>query len=205
MFVLLEPLSVYTDPMEGSGLEGSFHECTDEFVMALVAARDELALCELYKRFAKRVHALARKMLSSASEADDVTQDVFVKVWQNANVFLETRGKAAAWLMTVAHHASVDALRRRQVRRTEHPEAEELERFADFDASDPLERAMMARALGALNTAERHLIELAFFEGLSHAQVAARTELPLGTVKSRLRLCLEKLRMALGASVAVES
>jgi RNA polymerase sigma-70 factor, ECF subfamily len=205
MVVLLETLNAYTDPMEGLELEGSFDKCTDEFVMALVAAGDEAALCELYKRFAKRVHALARKMLGSASEADDVTQDVFVKVWQSASAFLEARGKAAAWLMTVAHHASVDALRRRKARRTEHPEAAELERFKDLDASDPLERAMMARALGALSVSERDLIELAFFEGLSHAQVAARTELPLGTVKSRLRLCLEKLRMVLGGSVAVES
>jgi RNA polymerase sigma-70 factor, ECF subfamily len=205
MFVLLEPLSAYTDPMEGVRLEGSFDECTDEFVMALVAAGDEAALCELYQRFAKRVHALARKMLGSVSEADDVTQDVFVKVWHNAAVFLEARGKAAAWLMTVAHHASVDALRRRNARRTDHPEAAELERVKDLDGSDPLERAMMARALGALNASERNLIELAFFEGLSHAQVAARTELPLGTVKSRLRLCLEKLRMTLGGPVVVES
>ncbi len=202
MFVLLGRVNAYTTAMEGQGLR----DATDEFVMALIATGEEQALCELYERFAKRVHGLARKMLGSISEADDVTQDVFVKIWQNATVFLEARGKASSWVMTVAHHASIDALRRRAVRRTDHPDVGELERFADAALdTDPLERAMLARALGALSTSERDLVELAFFEGLSHAQIAARTELPLGTVKSRLRLCLEKLRMALGGPLAVES
>jgi RNA polymerase sigma factor (sigma-70 family) len=200
MFVLAGRVNTYTTVMEGQGLQ----EATDEFVMALVAAGEEEALSELYKRFAKRVHALARKMLGSISEADDVTQDVFVKVWQNATVFLEARGKASSWLMTVAHHTSIDALRRRTARRTDHPEAGEFERLADSPRTDPLERAMLARALGALTGPERDLLELAFFEGLSHAQVSARTELPLGTVKSRLRLCLEKLRMALGGPLAAD-
>ncbi len=174
-------------------------DSTDEFLLAQVALSNEKALAELYRRFSSRVHSLARRILGSQSEADDVTQEVFVKLWERANGFFEQRGSAASWLMTIAHHASIDALRRRAARRTDYPE-ENLERYSLEPNRDPLEQAMISRALGVLNTHERELIELAFFAGLSHSQIAKKTELPLGTIKSRLRLGLEKLANALGGS-----
>ncbi len=174
---------------------------TDEFLLAQVALGNEVALTTLYQRFSKRVHSLARRILGSQSEADDVTQEVFVKLWEKANVFFEQRGSAAAWLMTIAHHASIDALRRRNARRIDTAE-EDLGRFFLEPSHDPLEQAMLSRALTVLSSGERQLIELAFFAGFSHSQIAKKTELPLGTIKSRLRLGLEKLAKALGASEA---
>ena len=172
---------------------------TDEFLLAQVALGNEAALTSLYQRFSKRVHSLARRILGSQSEADDVTQEVFVKLWEKANVFFEQRGSAAAWLMTIAHHASIDALRRRNARRIDTAE-EDLGRFFLEPSHDPLEQAMLSKALLVLSSGERQLIELAFFAGFSHSQIAKKTELPLGTIKSRLRLGLEKLAKALGTN-----
>ena len=174
---------------------------TDEFLLAQVALGNEAALTTLYQRFSKRVHSLARRILGSQSEADDITQEVFVKLWEKANGFFEQRGNAAAWLMTIAHHASIDALRRRNTRLTDNGE-DGLERFFLEPSHDPLEEAMLSKALMVLSSGERQLIELAFFAGFSHSQIAKKTELPLGTIKSRLRLGLEKLAKALGGSEA---
>jgi RNA polymerase sigma-70 factor, ECF subfamily len=172
---------------------------SDEFLLAQVALGNEAALTTLYQRFSRRVHSLARRILGSQSEADDITQEVFVKLWERAGGFFEQRGSAAAWLMTIAHHASIDALRRRTTRRIDNSE-ETLERFSLEPTQDPLEQAMLSRALEVLTKPERELIELAFFDGFSHSQIAKKTELPLGTIKSRLRLGLEKLAKALGAN-----
>jgi RNA polymerase sigma-70 factor, ECF subfamily len=177
--------------------------CSDEFLLAQVALGDEVALTVLYERFSRRVHSLARRILNSQADADDVTQEVFVKLWERANGFFEQRGTAASWIMTIAHHASIDALRRRTARRTDHPE-DTLERFSLEETHDPLEQAMLSRALGVLSGAERELIELAFFAGFSHSQIAKKTELPLGTIKSRLRVSLEKLAQVLGANSVFE-
>jgi RNA polymerase sigma-70 factor, ECF subfamily len=173
---------------------------SDEFLLAQVALGNESAFSVLYQRFSSRVHSLARRMLGGQADADDVTQEVFLKLWERANGFFEQRGSAASWLMTIAHHASIDALRRRTARRTDHPE--EMERFALEPNHDPLEQAMLNRALMVLSNHERELIELAFFAGFSHSQIAKKTELPLGTIKSRLRLGLEKLESALGARIS---
>jgi RNA polymerase sigma-70 factor (ECF subfamily) len=175
---------------------------TDEFLLAQVALGNEAALSVLYQRFSKRVHSLARRILSSQSEADDVTQDVFVKIWEKANGFFEQRGSAAAWLMTIAHHASIDALRRRKARHVDSTE-DNLERFSLESNHDPLDQALVSKALTVLSHSERELIELAFFAGFSHSQIAKKTELPLGTIKSRLRLGLEKLALELGSQTTI--
>lgn len=179
---------------------------SDESLLAQIGLGDEAGLTELYSRYSSRVHSLARRILGSHSEADDVCQDVFVKLWERANDFLATRGSASSWILTIAHHASIDALRRRTSRRTDYPEAVLLERLAVQPHHDPLEQAMLQNALNGLSLPERDLIDLAFFAGYSHSQLARQTELPLGTVKSRLRLALEKLALALGnKKVLVES
>ncbi|MEY4530334.1 MAG: hypothetical protein RLZZ156_1055 [Deinococcota bacterium] len=172
---------------------------TDEFLLAQVALGSETALTTLYQRFSKRVHSLARRILGSQSDADDITQEVFVKLWERASGFFEQRGTAATWLMTIAHHASIDTLRRRNTRRIDIWE-DGLEGFFLEPNHDPLEQAMLSKALLILSSGERELIELAFFAGFSHSQIAKKTELPLGTIKSRLRLGLEKLAQVLGAN-----
>ncbi len=195
------PFAPYTYVMASAPTDSSF---SDEFLLAQIAIGDETALTELYQRFSRRVHALARRILGSVSEADDTCQDVFVKLWERANSFFETRGNAASWIMTIAHHASIDALRRRTSRRTDHPEENYLERTVFETSHDPLEQAMLTKALQVLTASEQELIQLAFFTGLSHSQIARQTELPLGTIKSRLRISLEKLQKILGSEKPLE-
>lgn len=166
--------------------------------MLEVAACSEAALKELYQRFSKQIYSLARRMLREESAAEDVTQDVFVKIWQKALDYSSLKGAVSTWVMTIAHHSTVDAIRRRATQETVLLEDGELERYPVELDDNRLEQVTVSRALESLEAGERGLIELAYFEGLSHSQLATRTGIPLGTIKTRLRLGLQKLKAALG-------
>jgi RNA polymerase sigma-70 factor, ECF subfamily len=174
-------------------------ETTDEFLLYSIAAADETALLELYSRYSAAVNSLARRILRSESDAEEVVQDVFVKLWQKALEYAPHKGKVSTWILTIAHHSAIDALRRRTSRDTLPILEEDFERTPDLrDKRDPLEQQMLETALAMLEPQEKHCIELAYFEGLSHAQLSLRLEMPLGTVKTRIRTGLEKLRNTLG-------
>jgi RNA polymerase sigma-70 factor, ECF subfamily len=174
-------------------------ETTDEFLLYSIAAADEAALLELYARYSAAVNSLARRILRSDSDAEEVVQDVFVKLWQKALEYAPHKGKVSTWILTIAHHSAIDALRRRTSRDTLPILEEDFDRTPDLrDKRDPLEQQMLETALAMLEPQEKHCIELAYFEGLSHAQLALRLEMPLGTVKTRIRTGLEKLRNTLG-------
>jgi RNA polymerase sigma-70 factor, ECF subfamily len=173
-------------------------ELSNELLMLEVAACSEVALKELYQRFSKQIYSLARRMLREESAAEDVTQDVFVKIWQKALDYSSLKGAVSTWVMTIAHHSTVDAIRRRATQETIVLEDGELERYPVELDDDRLEQVTVSRALESLEPGERGLIELAYFEGLSHSQLATRTGIPLGTIKTRLRLGLQKLKAALG-------
>jgi RNA polymerase sigma factor (sigma-70 family) len=173
---------------------------SDEYLIYAIGARSEDALRSLYERYGRSAYSLARRIMRSDTDAEDVTQEVFVKVWQKALDYSPARGSVGTWLMTIAHHAAIDALRKRSSRDTIHPEEDELERAPDtrIDVDNALENVMVTRAMGDLTAEERLLIELAYFEGLSHSQLAVRTGIALGTIKSRIRVGLQKLRLSLG-------
>jgi RNA polymerase sigma-70 factor, ECF subfamily len=173
-------------------------ELSNELLMLEVASCSEMALKELYARFSKQIYSLARRMLREESAAEDVTQDVFVKIWQKALDYSSIKGAVSTWVMTIAHHSAVDAIRRRSTHETVLLEDGELERYPVEQGDDRLEQVTVSRALESLEPGERGLIELAYFEGLSHSQLATRTGIPLGTIKTRLRLGLQKLKAALG-------
>jgi RNA polymerase sigma-70 factor, ECF subfamily len=174
-------------------------ETTDEFLLYSIAAADETALLELYRRFSTSVNSLARRILRSESDSEEVVQDVFVKIWQKALEYAPHKGKVSTWILTIAHHSAIDTLRRRTSREALPLLDEEFERTPDLrERRDPLEQPMLENALAKLEPQEKRCIELAYFEGLSHAQLALRLEMPLGTVKTRIRTGLEKLRQTLG-------
>jgi RNA polymerase sigma-70 factor, ECF subfamily len=156
----------------------------------------EAALGMLWDRHAGSVAAIARRVLRDPGLAEEVVQDCFMKLWQRAGDYSPSRGSVPAWLATMAHHASIDALRRRAVRPQAFDDDEAAERHPD--PRDLAERALEAvnleRILGRLVGTERQLLELAFLDGLTHVQVAAQTGLPLGTVKSRIRSALKRLQ-----------
>ena len=176
----------------------NFAVLEDAQLVALVARSDErsdLALSELYDRHSRAVYSLARRMLRDDLEAEEVVQDAFVKLWRNATKFETQRGTVSSWLLTIAHHAAIDAIRGRRHDLLDLEDGEENHTFVTQDQSERnLERVVLESAFDALRDGERELVEMAFLDGFTHQQIAERTGLPLGTVKTRLRSALGRLR-----------
>jgi RNA polymerase sigma-70 factor (ECF subfamily) len=176
-----------------------------------VARGDEEALGQLYDRFGQAVYSLCLRIVRDSATAEELTQEVFVRLWRSAASFDAQRGRLSTWLLRIAHNLALNEIRRRQSRPVTAPDADweaESATLADTSAeSDPAqlaalrERAVAVRAaLAKLPEAQRAAIELAFFGGLSQAEVAAALGDPLGTVKSRIRVGLQRLRELLLAA-----
>lgn len=186
---------------------GACVQDSDEELIGRLARGDLEALEELYRRYARPVFSLALRVLGDGPESEEVTQDVFERAWRHARSYDQARGRAATWLLSMAHHVSVDALRRKQ-RRPQTVAGESgvlaLQLIADPGrdvaeiADERLDGYEIRRALRALPVAQRQAIELAFFGGMSHMEIAAMLGDPLGTVKARIRRGMERLRATLG-------
>jgi RNA polymerase sigma-70 factor (ECF subfamily) len=175
----------------------------DRRLLARVAGREPDALAALFDRHAAAVLGLLTRMLGRHGEAEEVLQEVFLWVWQNPLRYDPARSGLRGWLLVLARSRALDVLRASRSRRLREVGVAQ-ERPASFEPV-PLEaleererRRRIAAALGCLPAEQRRCIELAFFGGLSHSQVAARLCQPLGTVKSRIQLGMAKLRVALG-------
>jgi len=169
--------------------------------MARVEARDADALASLYDRHGGRLLGLAQRILGAGGEAEEVLQEVFLFAWRAAATFDPARGNVLTWLMIATRSRSIDRLRAR--RPASRPEIRSLEEVADPPAApDDVEAASASRqwegicraAVSELPEDQRRALELAYFEGLTHQEIAERTKSPLGTVKTRVRLGLMKLR-----------
>jgi RNA polymerase sigma-70 factor (ECF subfamily) len=179
----------------------------DAALIARMSAGDEGALGLLYDRWEDSVRSLALAIVGESAEAEDVVEDVFWQAWRQTARFDASRGSAGAWLLTMTRSRSIDRVR--AIRRTrEVVGLDELEQSgsdpAIWTADDPLadavhgERCRLVRAaLRALPGEQRESLELAYFEGLSQTEIAERTGHPLGTVKTRMRLAMQKLRDSL--------
>jgi RNA polymerase sigma-70 factor, ECF subfamily len=170
-----------------------------------MAAGDESALATLYDRWASRVHSVAYWILRDADEVEDVVEETFWEAWRSAAKFNGRRAGAPAWLAMIARSRSLDRLRRHR-RRAEwladgSAARAQLDAVGPADAELPgthaerLERADgVAAALEMLPSEQQKVVQMAFFGGLSHAEIAAQLAVPLGTVKTRIRLAMHKLR-----------
>jgi RNA polymerase sigma-70 factor (ECF subfamily) len=183
----------------GSSTE-SLAEPDDVEVGLLFQQGDERALAWAYERWAGLVHGMAVRALGSTADAEDVTQQVFVSAWTGRHGFRPEQGNLAAWLVGITRHRVADAFSRRQrEERARLAAAEQLDTpsrtaTADDHAED---RVVLLDELARIGEPQRGIMELAFFHDLTHEQIAERTGLPLGTVKSHIRRTLVRLRARL--------
>ena len=177
----------------------------DQALLARVSGGDAAALRTLYDVCAGRAMSIAYRVLASRSEAEEVVQETFVQVWRQAASYDASRGGAMAWIATIVRSRALDRLRARAAseravaRSEEDPDAQPTAPAPAEVAAQRELRAQVMAALAALPVEQRSAIELAYYEGLSHSEIAARLGDPLGTVKTRVRLGLAKLASVLGA------
>ena len=171
----------------------------DALLLARVERGDEQAMAALFDRYSKVVYSVSLRVLRDAAAAEDVLQEIFMQVWRNPTSFSATRGSLGGWLSVVSRNRSIDTLRRKKP--TEQVEDAIL--AAPFNLAEDSERnLMMERARAAiilLPAEQRKTLEMAFFDGLTHTEIAEMTGDPLGTVKTRIRSALLTLRKAFQA------
>jgi RNA polymerase sigma-70 factor (ECF subfamily) len=161
-------------------------------LMRRIASRDQQALRELYQDYGRSVYSLAYRILQNAVWAEEVTQDTFLKVWEQGARWDATRGKLKNWVLTIAHYTAIDRLRKEHRQPKLHDD--EINEELAGGGSGWQEGSTLHMLVEQLPPDQARLIELAFFQGLSHSQIASHTALPLGTVKTRLRTGLQRLR-----------
>jgi RNA polymerase sigma factor (sigma-70 family) len=174
----------------------------DDALILRVGAGDERAFRELFARYAPVAHALAFRLVRQAQVAEEIVQEAFLAVWRTPERFDPARGSVRSWLMGTVHHRAVDAVRREQAQRRRADQAAALvPRVAEDPIDDvlsaidlPRERRLVQKALAGLPDEQRDVIQRMYFDGMSQSQIAERTGLPLGTVKSRTLLAMRRLR-----------
>jgi RNA polymerase sigma-70 factor, ECF subfamily len=178
----------------------------DEMLLKKISQHQQPALNELYGRYGQTLKAVIDSVVHEEAEADDVLQEIFLQIWKEATHYSPKAGKPLGWVVTIARRRAIDRLRRRQAycrareryseqieRKTQRPRRRDAEKV--FVMSDM--RRFLKTRIRNLPEFQREAIELAFFKGLSHREIAAATGTPLGTVKTRLELGLQKLTQAI--------
>lgn len=178
----------------------------DADLMARLAEGEIEALEELYDRYSTLVYSVALRVLHDHALAEDVVQEVFLRLWRRPHSFDPSRGRLLSWLMSITRNRAIDERRRLSRRfRREEPATDEPSEIRGHDRRDDPqlatdlaeERTLVRAALARLPEAQRQVIELAYFGGLTQTEIAERTGAPLGTVKTRVRLAMAKLRTTL--------
>ena len=171
----------------------------DVALLAMVQKGNESAMASLFDRYSKVVYSVALRVLRDPASAEDVLQEIFMQIWRNPDSFIATRGSLGGWLAVVSRNRSIDALRRK--RPTE--QVDDMALASPYNLADEAERnSMMEKArtvIHLLPTEQRKTLEMAFFDGLTHSEIAEMTGDPLGTVKTRIRSALGTLRKAFKA------
>ena len=182
------------------GADGSF--LCDEMLMQEITQRRQQALKELYSRYSRSLRALIGSVVHEESEADDVLQESFLQIWREAHHYSPKAGKPLGWVITIARRRAIDRVRRRDSYRRAKQRFEDEIRpqtqipragRTDAEVTQSDLRRFLGRQLKTLPPVQREAVELAYFSGLSQREIAATTNTPLGTVKTRLQLGLRKL------------
>lgn len=178
---------------------------TDVDLLRSIAGGDEEALSALYDRYRLILFGLILRILHSQAEAEDVLQEVFLQAWRRASDFDEARGRPFTWLVTMARSRAIDRLRAlgSRERTAQESTRDVTEQFSDAadDAVKSEQGEIVRRALGELPEEQRQTLLLAYFEGLTQSEISERTNTPLGTVKTRMRSGMIRLRETLGERI----
>lgn len=168
----------------------------DAMLVSAICSGDEQAMEQLYKRYSAIVYSVALRILGDTGAAEDILQEVFMQLWRSPDTFDATRGSLPGWLAVITRNRAIDSLRRRR------PESDitdvVVSNEPDLVGSTEMIRALekIRGALGQMPAAQRSALEMAFFEGLTHTEIAEKAGEPLGTIKTRIRAGLLTLRKA---------
>ena len=181
-------------------VDGTAAQVTDDgTLLHRVRQGDQAAMAEVFDRYGRAVYSVALRILKDTGHAEDVMQEIFFQVWRNSDSFVQGRGSLGAWLVVVARNRSIDLLRRRKPTDS----VDDVVLASRFNlASEAEHHALVEKVqvvLKGLPAEQQRSMELAFFEGMSHSEIAEKTGEPLGTVKTRIRLALITLRKAFQA------
>jgi RNA polymerase sigma-70 factor (ECF subfamily) len=168
----------------------------DLAMMTALKSGDQGAVAELYDRYSSVVYAVALRVLGDTGAAEDVMQEVFLQLWRNPGAFDAARGSLGAWLSVITRNRAIDSLRKRRP----ETDIEDVVVSLTPDLANKADRSRAAErvrgVLGGMADAQRRVLEMAYFEGMSHSEIAAKTGEPLGTIKTRIRAGLMALRKA---------
>jgi RNA polymerase sigma-70 factor (ECF subfamily) len=188
-----------------------YAQTDDAALIALVARHDEAALAALYDRYSRLVYSVAYRVVQQRQLAEEITLDAFQSVWRAAASFSQDRGRFVTWLLSVTRHRAIDELRRLGVRPEGNqvalesglPDTSMRDESVEELVSQSQRRADVRRALAELPEAQRRALELAYFAGLTQREIAEKLDTPLGTIKTRMRMGMQKLRRVLQESESV--
>jgi len=178
---------------------------TSEDLLTRVAQGDRAAFAELYDRTAPRVFGLVKRLLRDHSQSEEVTQEIFLEIWQNATRYEPGKGGAIAWMLTMTHRRAVDRIRASQASRDRDVRVGIRDYAPEFDSvaenvEVQIESERVKEAMTRLTELQRQAVTLAYFGGFSHSEVSAMLKVPIGTVKTRLRDGMIRLRDELGVT-----
>ncbi len=194
------PGGVAVEPTESTAEPAA--EPSDEDLMRAVQQQDPCALAALYDRYSAVLKALIMRIIHNEAESDDLLQEIFVELWNHARNYSQDKGKPLGWMVTLTRRRSIDRLRKRQSyaraeERLQRETEQQPEAWARNTVNQEIEssdlRDMLLKIIALLPPAQQEAIDMAFFKGMSQREIAAHTNIPLGTIKTRLELGLKKL------------
>lgn len=182
-----------------------YKEFDDQSLIRLIARSQESALSELYDRYSRLIYSLALNAVGDPATAEEITQDVFIRIWDHAGTYQAEKSKVVTWIASITRYRSIDVIRRRKIRPESQSVSWEIEPSAN--EMNPInveqtveisqERRRVRQAISVLPEEQRQALAYAYFQGYTHREIAEVLGEPLGTVKTRIRLAMQKLRQLL--------
>ncbi len=183
----------------------NYKQLDDQTLLRLIARSQDSALSELYDRYNRLVYSMALNAVGDGALAEEITQDVFVRIWEKAETYRAEQGKVITWMASITRYRAIDVIRRQKVRpegnQTPWTEAVTADLPDSVDVEDEAElaqrRVRVHQAIAQLPAEQRQALAYAYFQGYSHREIAEALNEPVGTIKTRIRLAMQKLRLAL--------